>query len=400
MFKTYLYRLLLDPDPANTDGGGNPAPEPVAPAAVVPDPAPTPEPAAPAVDDIYSAEALAQDAQRFGKMFGVVPGAKKIDPPAPAPIVAPVVPVAPVVSPAPPAPVRGPGTRDLSFLPPEHHKAAREMSAPAFALFQQRWTEAERLRTEHATAVQAKTALETELSAHKGFYDHPDAYRVTPEYTQATTELSNAEYALDHLNAQLIAVNQNKKWRPLMEYTDPTTKQVSLRPGELQDPSAEAVAMLTNQLGYARMQQYQANQKVTQLPQQFQQQRAQFTTGLTATVDKLVKPLYTALEAQAKPIADMLRSQMPVLYRRSEMSEPLIMALATMHAMARNQMAAAPAAPAAALQSEAARSGAITTATAAPGGGSSDNKDIYDGVTDDQFLRYSRFGTTYAPATK
>ena len=276
------------------------------------------------------------------------------------------------------------------------------MSAPAFALFQQRWTEAERLRTEHAAAVQAKTSLETELSAHKGFYDHPDAYRVTPEYTQATAELSNAEYALDHLNTQLIAVNQNKKWRPLMEYVDPTTKQVSLRPGELQEPSAEAVAMLTNQLGYARMQQYQANQKVSQLPQQFQQQRQQFTTGLTTTVDKLVKPLYTALESQAKPIADMLRSQLPALYRRSEMSEPLIMALATMHAMARNQMAASPTAPAAALQSEAARSGAITTATAVPGGGGSggDPKDIYDGVTDDQFLRYSRYGTTYAPATK
>jgi len=394
MFKTHIYRILLDPDPAIATGGGATVVEPVPP--VVPEvtpAAPATTTNAPAVD-IYTEDALAADAQRFNKLFSAPPAVK--------PNVVPAAPTAPTPAPTPAAPaapaappLRGPGTRDLSWLPPEHHKAAREMSAPAFSLFQQRWQEAERLRTEHAAAVQAKTTLETELSSAKGFLDHPDGYRVTPEYVQATEELSNADAALEHLNAQLVAVNQNKKWRPLMEYVDPTTKRIMLRAGEPQEASAEAVAQLTNQLSYARMQQYQAQQRVAQLPQQFQQQRQQFTTGLTATVDKLVKPLYTALESQAKPIADMLRSQIPPIYRRSEVFEPLVLALATMHAMARNQMNSGANTT---LQTDAARSGAITTATPAAAAGAP--ADPYEGVTDDMFTRYSRYGTNYSPSMK
>jgi len=63
--------------------------------------------------------------------------------------------------------------------------------------------------------------------------------------------------------------------------------------------------------------------------------------------------------------------------------------------MARNQMNSGANTT---LQTDAARSGAITTATPAAAAGAP--ADPYEGVTDDMFTRYSRYGTTYSPSMK
>lgn len=120
-----------------------------------------------------------------------------------------------VEDPAAPAPVETPSARKYEDYPEELRPVLKSLNNANFAKY------APILKSLHAESQRAKQ-LETELAeARKGpqyFYEHPEGYRLSPEYRQVESQLGMCDFEIEHWRQQLIAVKSGQPWSELKGY--------------------------------------------------------------------------------------------------------------------------------------------------------------------------------------
>lgn len=224
--------------------------------------------------------------------------------------------------------------RDYSDLDEPDRELAKNMSGAAFQRFKALTKEAKelaKLRTDYQEATKDKDAFKSSL-------DHPDAWQLTPEYVNATQQWTEANNIVQHLEQQLANVHSGDKWEPLGYEPDGKGGQRLVRFAP-QDADKNAVVQVTRQLNEALMRKQMTEQNLANLPTRFQEQRKEFTTGLTNLMSKAIDPLWNALDnsTQAKQFEESLMKQIPSLMRRSELSQPLARSL-TLNWMLANKL--------------------------------------------------------------
>lgn len=100
--------------------------------------------------------------------------------------------------PTTPATPATPTPRDLTVLPPEYHEVGKKMSNEAFAEFTKVVKERQTLSEQLAEA--KKGALPD------SYYEHEQAYVLTPEFAAASDAVSQTEQVLQHWSAQADAL--------------------------------------------------------------------------------------------------------------------------------------------------------------------------------------------------
>lgn len=107
------------------------------------------------------------------------------------------------------------GSRNYADFPEELHPVLKSLNNANFAKM------APRLKELYTEAQRAKQ-LETELGeARKGpqfFYEHPEGYRLSPEYQQIEGQLTMCEFESEHWRNQLIAIKSGQPWTELKGY--------------------------------------------------------------------------------------------------------------------------------------------------------------------------------------
>lgn len=278
--------------------------------------------------------------------------------------------------------------RDYSDLDEPDRELAKNMSGAAFQRFKALTKEAKeltKLRQEYQEATKDKEAFKSAL-------DHPDAWQLTPEYIHASNQWSESNNIVQHLEAQLANVQSGEKWEPLGFEPDGKGGQrlVRLAP---QDPDKYALASVTRQLNEALMRKQLAEQNLTSLPTKFQEQRKEFTSGLTNLIQKAIDPLWNALDnnTQAKQFEESLLKQIPSLMRRSELSQPLARSL-TLNWMLANKLKSLQASTQSkqVLATEQKLAGGVKSTVASRNGSSRvTTKDLYEDA-EEHLARYGR----------
>ena len=245
---------------------------------VAPSPAPTPDPA-PAPEPSTTAPAPEPKAEPTFE----VPTDDDL---APEPAPAPEPPVQPNIQ----QPAQLPPQRDYSAYPAELHPVLRQLNNKAFAEY------APRLKA--AFEAQTKAAeLETRVSQQpKFFYEHPEAYRLDPQFNQLNNTLREVQFEEQHWSRQLANIKQGKPWQNLKGYDTKTGQPVfeSVNPPDdgTVDANAEIeVFKLLNETQHAKSAYGQQLQNYS-LQYKTQTQRAQ------AELDEIKTKLFPSLKPE------------------------------------------------------------------------------------------------------
>lgn len=159
-----------------------------------------------------------------------------------------------------PAPVPGekPTARNYADYPEELHPVLKSLNNAKFAEL------APKLKELHTQASRAKQ-LETDLAeARKGpqfFYEHPEGYKLSPEYAQVEQQLGMCDFEIEHWRNQLIAIKSGQPWTNLRGYQkNPQTGAIEpvfetrapLGDGKVDNAAEVAVMQILQQSGVAR----------------------------------------------------------------------------------------------------------------------------------------------------
>lgn len=221
--------------------------------------------------------------------------------------------------------------RDYSDIPEQDRELAKNMSGAAFQRFKAA-LKREAAAAEYETKLKE---LEADKAALKSSLDHPDAYQLTPEYTEAVNTYTANDAQVSHLRKSLEQIALGNDFEPLGYQPDEKGNMRLVRYPATK-ATAAAQAEITVQLQQALAKRSQAEDVLRNMPQQFQQQRQQYVNGLNTIVEKGLKPLWAGIEKQesAKKMQARLLSEMPSLVRRQELAEPFTQALTLIYHLA------------------------------------------------------------------
>lgn len=151
-------------------------------------------------------------------------------------------------------------SRNYAEFPEELHPVLKSLNNANYAKF------APKLKELYTEAQRAKQ-LESDLTeARKGpqyFYEHPEGFRLSPEYRQTESQLSMADFELEHWRNQLIAIKSGQPWSELQGYkTDANGNPIEpvfrvhqpLGEGKIDNAAEVQVMQLLQQTGVARQQ--------------------------------------------------------------------------------------------------------------------------------------------------
>lgn len=293
----------------------------------------------------------------------------------------------PVVETEEEPPARSRPGRDYSMFSEEERTWAREMSRAAY-------DNVVKLRQQHKELSAKLPTLEKELNelralpSAKTVLDHDNAYKLSDEYNQIVEEQQNASAESTYLENQLALANDGKPFTALQRMVDQQGK-VSYQLVPNQPPTGEGISRLLSQLTDARARYQNANTKATVYPEQFKNQRSAFVSGLNTFMQRGVTPLWESVkDAEAERIHQGLLTQIPSVYRNTPIGQALAVTLATNIVLARKLSSKSVAQTNAEADDRAART--VQTRRAS-GGGKHKPADIYEGVTDDDFVAHRRY---------
>ncbi len=86
------------------------------------------------------------------------------------------------------------------------------------------------------------------------YYDNPEAYKLTPEYHEHTTNVSIAASIRNHWSEQLKLIEAGKDWQDTEDVIDPKTGAVRIQLKEPQPASPEAKAYINDNLIHSSLQ--------------------------------------------------------------------------------------------------------------------------------------------------
>lgn len=170
--------------------------------------------------------------------------------------------------------------RDYSDIKPEHVEVFKQMSDKAYQEAKAWYRQAQ--------SQPDVSKYETELRELRDyrFYQHPEAYRLAPEYQTAAKQYRNESQIINHYKSQLAAIRQGN---PIRDIGYDANGNLSVLPTEL-PPSPELEAEVTAALQAAIVRQQSATQALEGLSTRFTEQSKAFDSKLDQAVNALVTP--------------------------------------------------------------------------------------------------------------
>lgn len=274
-----------------------------------------------------------------------------------------------------------PAARDYADLPAEYHEVAKKMSNEAYSEFKKAITERQTLTSQLAEA--KKGALPD------NYYEHDNAYVLTPEFEQQSVAVSRAEQVLNHWRGQLNAVREGAETYTVLQQ-DAQGNFVTSAPLKVDRTTDVQLAEIHN---WAQNQYMQAQGNLNAISQTHKQRVADSRAALT-NFERTAFPVFE--NPQHKPVVDdTVRKMLPKAYHSNPLAPILAKAVLIMQHQAgllsKQPAATNGATPAAAKPvAKAAPSVAPSVAPSAAeiaGGGSAAKSNKDEDVTIDMFQR-------------
>ena len=177
-------------------------------------------------------------------------------------------------------------SRNYEGLPPEVVELLKELHNTPYSKYREllpKWFEGYNRSTELEEKL--KTAQSPNV---QWWYDNPNAYLLTEEYTKAAQEAETVQFEATHYQRQLQAVKEGQPWREIRGYDkdgSPVYTVHQARDDGRIDTQAEAY--LTSALATLGSMQQQAQYKLNTVQQQFAQKAQQSGAILQEIEDKV-----------------------------------------------------------------------------------------------------------------
>lgn len=282
-----------------------------------------------------------------------------------------------------------PKPRDYSDLSPEDAQLARNMGGRSFDRFRDAIKELKVTTPKVAALEKELSTLKADSTLLKGALDHPDAYVLTPEYSEASSTYNLASQEVAFIQDQLARAHDGRACK-LLKKTYNAQGQLQYSTEDIAQPTAAVVAQLTNDQQSANIRLHQASQTLTSLPARHAQARQQFITEFNTFQSKAIEPLWNGFKAdpaiapKAEAMEKGLLAQIPSHMRRNELAPALARSLALVFLMAERKAGELNKSKQTEFSARERKAAGIVKSS--PRGGNTTGGDIYDGVSDDEFL--------------
>ena len=284
-----------------------------------------------------------------------------------------------------------PKPRDYSDLDEEDAKLARNMGGRSFDRFKAVVKEL-KVTAPKLTALEKElTTLKSDTTALRGALDHPDGYVLTPEYAEATTTYNLAQQEVNFLQEQLARAHDGKPCKILQKSVDATGK-VQYSAVDVAQPTASTVAQLTNDQQSANIRLHQAYSQLSTLPARHAEARQRFVTEFNSFQSKAIEPLWNgfksdpAIASKAEAMEKGLLAQIPSHMRRNELAPALARSLTLVFLMAERKAGELKQSTQSEFAKRERKAAGVVKSTPRVSGGGNNSGDIYDNVTDEEFL--------------
>jgi len=167
--------------------------------------------------------------------------------------------------------------RDYSGLDQNEVAWFKNMGGLAFDELKPRYLEFKKLKAEHETLKQ-----NFEQNSKSSFFEHDQAYQLTPEYQSHTANLNQLNAEASHWQAQLEAIRSGQPWQPLIQ-----DEKGNVIIGEPQEASPRGEAVIMNALTQAHILKTDISNKLQGIQSSFKSQHQGFMSKLQE-VDKYI----------------------------------------------------------------------------------------------------------------
>lgn len=284
-----------------------------------------------------------------------------------------------------------PKPRDYSDLDEEDAKLARNMGGRSFDRFKAVVKELKTTAPKLTALEKELTTLKSDTTALRGALDHPDGYVLTPEYAEATTTYNLAQQEVSFLQDQLARAHDGKPCKILQKSFDSTGKP-QYAAIDVAQPTAATVAQLTNDQQSANIRLHQAYSQLSTLPARHAEARQRFVTEFNSFQSKAIEPLWNgfksdpAIASKAEAMEKGLLAQIPSHMRRNELAPALARSLTLVFLMAERKAGELKQSTQSEFAKRERKAAGVVKSTPRVSGGGNNSGDIYENVTDEEFL--------------
>lgn len=183
--------------------------------------------------------------------------------------------------------------------------------------FQAISTEWRALQSAANKAVELATQLEEQkkIAAGKGipqtWYEHPEAYSLTPEFRQLSTQYAQYDAVEAHYTEQIAAIQDGKPWTAIVG-VNPQTGELQYSPE--QQPTPQAMANVNRALIQATTAKGQLQAKVDNLASNFANTHKQAASQIKNEIQGYLDKLHPEVKPVDKDV-EMVTNMLPAMYK-------------------------------------------------------------------------------------
>jgi len=223
---------------------------------------------------------------------------------------------------------KGAIARDYSGLPENVVPLFKTMGNDAFNTLKPFYLEATKAQAELAE-LKKNPPIAQAGGIPETYYEHPEAYTLTPEYNQAATAANEAQLVLEHWREQLDNVRQGATDFVTLQ-RDPVSKQIVYAAKQKVDQRTQS---------YLESLFFNANSQASQFQQSLGRVKAEYSskhTELTNSIRTWEKDFFKVFEDDKTPLNAIYKdtlSKMPKAVQKNILASPLAKALTSIDAL-------------------------------------------------------------------
>ena len=207
--------------------------------------------------------------------------------------------------------------RDYSGLTDEEVGLCKRMSNDAFSYVKPALLERKKL----GDVIKSKDQEIANLKVGKqimpdNYYEHPEAFVLSPEYNEAQQNLSMLNTAQTHYQAQLARIEKGEPWQALSL----NEKTGQLQYGPAQEPSIEAKFEVMKVFQNLNTEVQNRSRQLGELKNSFKERHTQASSIITQAVKDHLG-MYDDPKHPMAPMLEHFRSQIPAEFKKSPMAE-------------------------------------------------------------------------------
>lgn len=167
--------------------------------------------------------------------------------------------------------------RDFSGLDPDEIPIFKKMGNEAFAYLKPKWLESKKAREDHT-----KLQADYENASKTSFYEHENAYQLTPEFREYAGNIQLVDREIQHWENQLARIEAGETWIPIIldAKGDPAI-------GNETPASPQARAQVTRMMQNAQIMRGKMVDKLDNLRTDYTTQHKSYLNQMTAVEDKI-----------------------------------------------------------------------------------------------------------------